>query len=267
MMVQDILDHFLSRAEWVDRAKTVDRVIAGNANQDVDRCLVTWISSMRALRESARRGVPLVITHEPTFWNHRDERPALDAAVREKARFIEENGLSVVRLHDTWDRWPGDGIPWAWARFLELGTAPVAVGRAGYQHRYDIPPMALSELAGRVARRCASLGEPAVQVTGDPKQKVSRVGIGTGCCCDIAAFIGMGCDCSVVCDDGSTYWSVIQRCEDLGHPVIRVNHGTSEDPGMASLAAYINRALGGLRAEHLPHGSTFRLMGTVQASG
>jgi len=39
-----------------------------------------------------------------------------------------------------------------------------------------------------------------------------------------------------------------------------VNHGTSEEPGMATLTEYINANLAGLRAEHLPHGSTFRLV-------
>jgi len=45
------------------------------------------------------------------------------------------------------------------------------------------------------------------------------------------------------------------------HPVIRVNHGTSEEPGMVTLTKYINDTLKGVRAEHLPHGSTFTLVG------
>jgi len=110
-----------------------------------------------------------------------------------------------------------------------------------------------------VARACASIGEDQVQFTGDPSQKISRVGIGTGCCCNIRTFIEMGCDCSVVCDDGSCYWSEIQRAKEIGHPVIRVNHGTSEEPGMVTLTNYINTQMKGLSAEHLPHGSTFRL--------
>ncbi|OGV71726.1 MAG: hypothetical protein A3K19_12285 [Lentisphaerae bacterium RIFOXYB12_FULL_65_16] len=61
--------------------------------------------------------------------------------------------------------------------------------------------------------------------------------------------------------DGSCYWAGIQRAEDAGHPVIRVNHGTSEEPGMVALTEYINANLPGLHAEHLPHGSTFRLVG------
>jgi putative NIF3 family GTP cyclohydrolase 1 type 2 len=205
--------------------------------------------------------VPLVITHEPTFWEHVNDRPTDDPLSREKLRFIEDNGIVILRNHDAWDRWPGCGIPWAWARFLGLNEEPVEVGSWGYQHRYDIEPVTLDEFAGRVAERCASIGEPLVQVTGEPCAKVSRIGVGTGCACSIDKYIEMGCDCSVVCDDGSCYWRGIQRAEDLGHPVIRVNHGTSEEPGMAALARYINENLQGIEAEHLPHGSTFRLVG------
>ena len=112
-----------------------------------------------------------------------------------------------------------------------------------------------------MAKRTAAIGESAVQVVGDGEQLVSRIGVGTGCGCDIRVFQEMGCDLSIVCDDGSCYWSVIQRAADEGHPVIRVNHGTSEEPGMVTLTQYINQRLPGLRAEHLPHGSTFRLVG------
>ena len=260
--VGDVLEHFLSRADWVDRGKTVDRVIVGDADKQVDRCLVTWMPSFRALRRMVEEDVELLVCHEPTFWNHRDDSPGDDALSRDKLRFVEEHGLVVLRNHDCWDRWPQVGIPWAWARFLSLGDEPAAVGARGYQHRYDIEPVTVDELAGRVAACCATIGEPLVQVTGDGGAEVARIGVGTGCGCGIEAYLEMGCDCSVVCDDGSCYWAGIQRADDLGHPVIRVNHGTSEEPGMVTMTEYINGHIDGLSAVHLPHGSTFRLVGS-----
>ncbi|TFG71000.1 MAG: hypothetical protein E4H27_05390 [Anaerolineales bacterium] len=71
----------------------------------------------------------------------------------------------------------------------------------------------------------------------------------------------MGCDCSIVCDDGSLYWASIQRADDGAHPVIRVNHGTSEEPGMVTLTQYVNNYIDGLDAEYIPHGCSFRLVG------
>ena len=60
---------------------------------------------------------------------------------------------------------------------------------------------------------------------------------------------------------GRTSWSNIQRGRDVGHPVIWVNHGTSEEYGMVTMANYINENIDALRADHLSHGSMFRLVG------
>ena len=259
----EINRHFLEQADWVDPARTVDRVIIGDPEKQVRRVLVTWIASFDAVRAADAGGFDLLMTHEPTFWVHAQELEHIEdsAIARSKRHFIEESGLVVLRNHDVWDRFPRVGIPWAWARFLGLGREPAATGTAGYQHRYDIEPTTLDEFARQVAARTATLGEPAVQVTGDLAQIVSKIGIGTGCACSIREFQAMGCDVSLVCDDGSCYWRDIRRAADEGHPVIRVNHGTSEEPGMASLTAYINEHLPGVEAEHLPHGSCFRLVG------
>ena len=259
--VKDVLEHFLSRAEWVDRDSTVDRVVFGDPEAGVDRCLVTWMPSSAALRAMVERDIRLLICHEPTFWNHPDRRQEGSLRVADKMRFLEEHDLVVLRNHDSWDRWPDVGIPWAWAGHLGLAGPPAAVGARGYQHRYDIEPVPLDEFARRIAARGEAVGEPMVQVTGSRGKLVSKIGIGTGCGCSIDAYLEMGCDCSVVCDDGSCYWAGIQMAEDVDHPVIRVNHGTSEEPGMVTLARYVNENVEGLSAEHLPHGSTFRLVG------
>lgn len=263
MKAIEINQHFLSHAPWVDTAKTVDRVIIGDPQKEVKRVLVTWIASLKALRTAAERGFDMVMTHEPTFWVHTNELEKMEQSplAAEKRRLVEESGLVVLRNHDAWDRWPEVGIPWAWAQFLGLGGRPAAVGADGYQHRYDIQPVPLDDFAVRVAERTAAIGEKAVQVIGDGRKPVSRIGVGTGCACNIRVFQEMGCDVSIVCDDGSCYWSSIQRAADEGHPVIRVNHGTSEEPGMVTLTRYINETLPGLAAQHLPHGSCFRLVG------
>jgi putative NIF3 family GTP cyclohydrolase 1 type 2 len=262
----EVLEHFLSQADWVDRGDTVDRIIMGDPHRQVRRAMVTWISSLQAVTEAVEGGFDLLITHEPTFYDHYDHR-ADQARIEEsevaarKKRLIEEVGLVIVRIHDVWDRFPLVGIPWAWAAFLGLGDQPAATDRTRYQHRYDIKPITVDALAARLAAKIATIGESHVQVVSDGRQKVSRIGIGTGCVCNIDVFREMGCDLSVVCDDGSCYWREIQRAADAGHPVIRVNHGTAEEPGMVTLARYVNDHLPGLEAVHLRHGSCFRLVG------
>ncbi len=73
--VKDILEHFLSRANWVDREHTVDRIIVGDPEKRVDRCLVTWMPSFAALRHMVGHEIELLVCHEPTFWDHLNDRP------------------------------------------------------------------------------------------------------------------------------------------------------------------------------------------------
>jgi putative NIF3 family GTP cyclohydrolase 1 type 2 len=259
MRVSDIREHFVSRCDWVNPGNTVDRVIIGDPDFEASRCLVVWIPTFSALREAVARGIRFIVCHEPTFWNHWDKTDDETPDLLAKKGFIQEHGLTILRLHDTWDRWPGIGIPWAWARQLGFETEPVKIGNRGYQHRYDIESMPFADFARRVGAACASIGEPQVQMAGDPERLVSRIGVGTGCGCQIPVFREMGCDCSIVCDDGSCYWSVIQQAIDCDHPVIRVNHATSEEPGMVTLAAYLNEQFPDLAAEHVPQGCRFRL--------
>jgi len=264
MRAIEMREYLVAQGDWLDKDKTVDRIIVGNPDKEVKRVLVSWISSFAAVKRAVEGGYDLFVTHEPTFWKHAHEFQTFEGSelARRKRDYILEHDLTILRCHDLWDRFPEMGIPWAWGRFLGLGNQPAAVGAAGYQHRYDIAPVTLEAFARDMARRTATIGEPSVQVVGRPEQIVSKIGIGTGCGCGIPAYQEMGCDLSIVCDDGSCYWENIQRAEDGGHPVIRVNHGTSEEPGMITLTAYLNQTFP-VKADHLPHGSTFRLVGTV----
>jgi putative NIF3 family GTP cyclohydrolase 1 type 2 len=261
MLAKDILEHFLSNSPWVDLEKTVDRVIVGDSDVDVDTCVVCWIPSTANLKKAAEMGAKLFVTHEPTFWDHWDDKPGNTPASADKLAMINHMGMTIVRLHDTWDKWDHVGIPFAWAKHLGLYGDGSTVTRddSGYLLRCDVEPMTLGQLAARVAAACKPFGEGIVQVTGDPDMIVSKVGCGTGCGCDLDGYYGLGCDAGIVCDDGSCYWAGIQNAEDIGFGVIRVNHGTSEEAGMITLADYITSALG-VAATYLPTGCVFQLI-------
>lgn len=266
MKAIDIRNHFVDQADWVDAETTVDRIIIGDAQKDVSRVLVTWISGFPAVRRAVEEGFDALITHEPTFYDHPDHRGEefkIEATEigAEKKRFIAESGLVVIRNHDVWDRFPKYGIPWAWGSFLGLGDTPAEISESRYQHAYDIAPASLDEVAADFARRTAAIGEPYLQVIGAGDRTIRRVGLGTGCICSLDVSVEMGCDATIVCDDGTCYWKGLQWAADAGHAIIRANHGTSEEPGMVSMTRYINENLPGVTAEHLPHGACFRLIG------
>src|SRR5271166_5588145 len=83
-------------------ANTVDTVKAGDPSTPVTGIATTFLDTMQVLREADRLGLNLVITHEPTFYNHLDDTTffADDPVYREKLAFIQQHHMVVFRLHD-----------------------------------------------------------------------------------------------------------------------------------------------------------------------
>lgn len=250
MTAGEINRYFLSLADWVNPASTVDKVIMGDPDKPVQRILVTWMISPYTVAYAAKNGFDMIMTHEPTLYSHADELGALEtklppemrATARLKRDSILSAGLAVVRNHDVWDFFPDVGVPYAFAKALGIPGRPAAV--IPYHHRYDIAPASAGSLASGFAGYAASVGEHAIELFGDPAAVVTKLGIGTGCGCDIAKFISIGCDAAVVCDDGSCYWNKISFAKDAGFPVIRMAHHTTEEASMVTLTAFIKEKLG-----------------------
>src|SRR5258708_4211353 len=81
---------------------TVDMMKEGEANTTVRGIGAGCVDTMDVLRESVGRGDNLIITHEPTFYNHLDDRRLFldDPVYKEKLAYIEQHHLVVFRLHD-----------------------------------------------------------------------------------------------------------------------------------------------------------------------
>ena len=81
---------------------TVDIIKAGDASTPVTGIATTFLDTMDVLREADRRGANLVITHEPTFYNHLDDTSffADDPVYREKLAYIQQHHMVIFRLHD-----------------------------------------------------------------------------------------------------------------------------------------------------------------------
>jgi putative NIF3 family GTP cyclohydrolase 1 type 2 len=252
MNANDIREHLLARAPWVDRDRTVDTVKAGDPAREVQTIGVGWIASMANLEQAHDLGCELFITHEPTFWEHaapeqryRDLPPG-----REKQRFLDETGMVVLRVHDIWDRWPDIGIRDAWAEGLGL-TDKVAEDDAGWHAVYAIEETTLLAFARDVAAKVRVLGQDSVQVIGDPEQLVSRPAIGVGCVGPDLDMIRAGADVLLVCYDGASYWQARQRFAELGVGVIALEHGTTEMWGIEKLAGYLRETYPPLTVHYL----------------
>ncbi len=106
-------------------------------------------------------------------------------------------------------------------------------------------------LAGRVLDRVRPLGQETLSLIGDPGRTVSRLGVGTGAITHVPTLVEMGADVVLATDDGMSFWRDGCWAEDLGVPVIVVNHATAEIWGVRNLAAYLGEMFPGVRVEYL----------------
>ena len=158
------------------KTETVDTFKAGNPETRVTGIAVTMMATLDVLQRAAAKGDNLVITHEPTFYNHLDRPEGMeesDAVWKEKREFIEKNGMLVWRFHDHWHLRKPDGI---------LAGMVQALGWEKYQsaenpHLFTVPEIMLEKLAADVAKR---LNTPVLRTVGNPEMKVTRLALSPG---------------------------------------------------------------------------------------
>jgi putative NIF3 family GTP cyclohydrolase 1 type 2 len=248
--------------EWIDPQGTVDTFKSGGPEMPVKGIAVGWMSYFDALRQAVSRDCNLFVTHEPTYYNHYDTDESVFSfeIARRKKAFIEDNGLTIIRCHDVWDRVPGVGIPDAWGQYL--GWTKVVREQTFYRV-YELPPTAAGELAKQVAGKVAPLGQSGVQLIGPADKTVRTVAIGTGAITSLRTMMtDLKADIALCTDDGFTYWSDGAMALDMGYPVIVVNHPCAEEIGMVQLAKHLREKYPAVPVHHIAQKCMF---GTIQA--
>ena len=91
-----------TRVPWT--GQTVDVFKTGDPETPVTGIVTTMFATMDILKQAVAKGCNLIITHEPTFYNHLDDTVALvrthDPVYAEKRKYIEDHNLVIWRFHD-----------------------------------------------------------------------------------------------------------------------------------------------------------------------
>ncbi|MCL2378621.1 MAG: Nif3-like dinuclear metal center hexameric protein [Defluviitaleaceae bacterium] len=260
MKAKDLLNYFLDKATWVNRDNTVDEIIIGDPEKNIKKLLVVWQPSITSIKHAIKFEYDAIMTHEPTFYCHGNELRHIDSLcdnsatkkmAMEKKRLIEDSGLVIIRNHDIWDRFPDYGIPSAWAKHLGLSDYPKTTANDGMQCMFEVPPVSVYEFAKKLANN-GNINPREIQIFGEKDRLMSKVGIGTGCICEIDYYAKMNCDLFIMCDDGASFWSEISLANDMDIPVIRVFHATSEEMGMDFMAKYMNEHFSHIQTDYFP---------------
>lgn len=220
--------------------ETCDGFKFGNQNKEVKKVAVTWMATMGVLREAVRRGCDMIITHEPTFYNHWDKTDDFtnDPAYLLKKEFLEDNNLVVYRVHDGWDFYPEYGILDSLAQELDFKRI---AGETRWIRVYVIPTINLEKLSEKVKDK---LGIKGIRYVGDPDQEVTRVGIGVGSLGglnNLMEAMQFGADC-LICGETVEWWTA-RYAEDANIGLMPIGHSNSENPGMKGMAKFLKDKL------------------------
>jgi putative NIF3 family GTP cyclohydrolase 1 type 2 len=178
LTAREVIARIQAHVEIPWMSQTVDTFKAGNPDTEVKGIAVTMMATLDVLQRAAASGQNLIITHEPTFYNHQDkpddlEQKENDPVLATKRAFIAEHNLVIWRFHDHQHRMKLDGIETGmahalgWEKFQDPGN----------QYVFAIPETDLEHLASDLKSR---LKIHVLRVVGDPKLKVKKVALVPG---------------------------------------------------------------------------------------
>ncbi len=243
----------------VPAAKTVDTLKAGDPATPVTGIATTFLDTMDVLREAARRGDNLIITHEPTFYNHEDDTTFFtdDPVYREKLAFIEQHHLVVYRLHDAIHADPaGDHILAGVYKELGWEKYPRGSGPEG-AYRVTIPPTTLEQLARSLQTR---LHIQTLRIEGNPELAVTHLALIPGAAGLHEHVTALREPLVEVLIAGEAHeWETVEYVRDAvaqgrRKALILLGHEVSEEAGMEQCASELREVFPGVRIDHIEAG-------------
>ncbi len=215
------------------QAKTVDGLIAGDANTPVTGVASTMMATYAVLKRAAAQNLNFVVTHEPTFWSHQEDVSMVqnDPLYLEKLAFIKEHKLVTFHFHDHWHRRKGrDGI--AEGMMRRLGWTNYA--DENEPQRFTIPPTTVEKLAAVMRDK---LKAKTIRVIGRPDMAVSKVKTSWGYAQKFPGVNILNGDIDVFVVGETWEWELQEYVADLvaagrNKALIMVGHVESEQWGM-----------------------------------
>jgi putative NIF3 family GTP cyclohydrolase 1 type 2 len=238
---------------------TVDTIKAGDPVTVVTGITTTFLDTMDVLRESVKRGNNLIVTHEPTFYNHLDATRYFrdDPVYQEKLAYIEQHHLVVFRLHD--EIHSGEATDHILKGVYEaLGWAgyPHPEGKTG-QYFVTIPKTTLGEIARTLQAR---LQAQTMRVEGDPGLAITHVALLPGSAGLEKQVLALRqADVELLIAGESSEWETVEYVRDAvaqgrHKAMILLGHEVSEEPGMEQCTKELRELFPGMRVDHIVAG-------------
>ncbi len=256
LSANEVIEQIKAHVDVPWQEPTVDTFKAGDPQTRVRGIAVTMMATLDVLKRAAANGQNLVITHEPTFFDHMDNPAQLpqgedDAVLRQKREFIAEHHLVIWRFHDYWHRRKPDGI--------EEGNVH-ALGWEKYrdpanQYLFTIPETTVAKLAEELR---VKLHAAVPRIAGDREMKVTRVAFSPGSAGFHRESGALEMPDVQVLIAGETHeWETVEyvtdaHAEGRAKALILLGHIASEQAGMEECARWLKTFIAGVPIEFVP---------------
>ncbi len=269
MTAKEILQQLHAMGKgWVDPESTVDRITHGPADREVMKAAVTWMGTTRAIRKAAEQECQLVIVHEPIIWQRKDrDKESFDRTRSDaKRELLDELGITAIRCHDLWDRYPKLGVCEWWPKSLGLTDYTVERYEAGTI--FALCRMAagttLGEIGILIAEKTADLGQQYVAVVGSTDMPVQSLATNVGAWgsnpeCLVEARDRYGADAFVATE--FCWWEMAGYALDTGMGLVHVNHGVSECASIESLYNHLDRSFLDIEFTYIHEAAPYTMVG------
>ena len=255
----DVMDRIKANlgAAWRE-ATYRDTYKFGGPETVVRGIATTAFASFDVLQRAAAAGLNMIVPHEVTYWNDRDDITLVegDPVYRAKVEFMRMHDMVVFRMHDHMHVQRPDFTYVGSAR--ALGLDPGSETAPG-SHRFVVPETTLGDLAAGFQRR---LGASALRVVGNPKARVRRILLGVGYATppvnapDVDVVVsGEGPESDGTFDSPA----YVLDAAWVGIPKgwIMLGHTVSEEQGMLEMASWVKSFTPEVPVELIPAGEPF----------
>jgi putative NIF3 family GTP cyclohydrolase 1 type 2 len=235
----------------------VDTLKSGSGDQVVTGIVATMFATVKVIQAAAKMKANLIITHEPTFYNHADDPNWVEnnTTVKEKKELLDKYQIAVWRFHDYWHRMKPDGILHGFLLKTDwLGYNPKE------ENVFQVPAQPLIEIVRHIRD---SLKIPHIRYLGDETSNCSIIALMPGAGGgqrQVKMLIDNKADLLIVGE--SPEWETPEYIRDsraLGKSVslIILGHTYSEEPGMEFLVQWLQPKLPGIKITHIAPDATF----------
>ena len=258
----------LAAAEVVDRMKsnltcswaekTVDTFKSGGPESQVTGIACTFMATVDVLERAAAQGCNMVITHEPTYYNHLDQTDQYlsDPVYKAKLALIEENNMVVFRFHDHWHRTNPDGI---YVGMIDkLQWKPYLL--EGRRNIFNLQGQTLEEITAYLTE---IFPDAIIRVIGDPALKVNNAAFSAGAPGSQAHIRHLRReDINLVVIGEAPEWeslSYVRDASQAGFPkaMIILGHTVSEEAGMEYCAQWMDTFIDEIPVKFIESGDPF----------